>query len=286
MTKPTVASVTDSTAYLPKALVAEFGIHVLPNVVNWGDKAYRDGVDIGAVEFFERLKVDPVHPTTSVASLGEMREVYATAAASAEAVLGIHLSAKLSNTFKVAQEAAALLPDKKITVLDSQTTSMAMGFIILAAARAAAAGQPAEQVRQAAQAAIPRVGVVLTLETLKYLQRGGRIGAAQAFVGGVLDLKPLLEVRDGMIHPLERVRSRKKAMGRLVDIVCERLAGKTSVRLAALHAAAEPEARELLEAAQARLGSAVVETVFTDVSPTVATHTGPGTIGLAYGDGF
>lgn len=286
MTKSTIAIVTDSTAYLPKALAAEYGVHIVPNVVNWGDKSYRDGVDIGAVEFFERLKVDPVAPTTSVASLGEMREVYTAAAASAEAVLGIHLSAKLSNTFKVAQEAAALLPDHKITVLDSETTSMGMGFILLAAARAAAAGQSLEQVVQTARAAIPHTGVVLTLETLKYLQRGGRIGAAQAFVGGVLDLKPLLEVRDGMIHPLERVRSRKKATSRLVEIVCERLAGKAKVRLAALHAAAEAEAKELLQTARDKLGGAVVETVLTDVSPTVATHTGPGTIGLAYCDGF
>ncbi|MBP7691476.1 MAG: DegV family protein [Anaerolineales bacterium] len=285
MTKARVALVTDSTAYIPKAVCEQLGIHIVPNVVNWSGKSYRDGVDIGAVEFFERLKVDPVAPTTSVASLGEMKEVYAAAASAAEAVIGVHLSAKLSNTFKVAQEAAALLPDKPIRVFDAETTAMAMGYIVVLAARAAAAGQSAEQVGQLITTAVPRTGVVLTVETLKYLQRGGRIGAAAAFAAGVLDLKPLLEVRDGMIHPLERVRSRKKAMARLVEIVCERLAGKSQIRLATLHAAAEAEATEILAAAQARLGGAVVETVVTDVSPTVATHTGPGTIGLAYLEG-
>lgn len=286
MSKSAVVIVTDSTGYIPKDLCAQYGVQVIPNVVNWGGQAYRDGVDLQAVEFFERLKVDPVAPTTSVASLGEMREIYAAAAAGAEAVLGIHLSAKLSNTFKVAQEAAAMLPGVKIKVLDSQTTSMGMGFIVLRAARAAAAGQSLEAVERLAQEAVSRGGVVLTVETLKYLQRGGRIGAAQAFLGGMLDLKPLLEVRDGMIHPLERVRSRKKANARLVEIVCERLSGKTSVRLGALHAAAADEAGELLEAAKAKLGAAVVETVLTDVSPTVAVHTGPGTIGLAYSEGY
>lgn len=286
MPKKPVAIVTDSTAYIPKALCEQHGVLVVPNVVNWGGQSFRDGVDIGAVEFFERLKVDPVPPTTSVASLGEMKEIYAAAASAAETVIGIHLSAKLSNTFKVAQEASALVPGANIQVYDAETTSMALGYVVLAAARAAAAGQSASQVGQLVQASVKRTGVILTVETLKYLQRGGRIGAAQAFVGGVLDLKPLLEVRDGAIHPVERVRSRKKAIARLVEIVCERLAGKPQVRLAALHAAAEAEARELLASAQERLGAAVVETLVTDVSPTVAVHTGPGTIGLAYLEGF
>jgi DegV family protein with EDD domain len=286
MTKASVAIVTDSTAYIPKALREQYGIQIVPNVVNWSGKSYRDGVDMQPVEFFERLKTDPVHPTTSVASLGEMKEVYAAAAAGAEAVVGIHLSSKLSNTFKVAQEAAALIPEKKIHVVDSQVVSMAMGFMVLGAARAAAAGQPAEQIVRMAEAAVPHVGLVLTPETLKYLQRGGRIGAAQAFVGGVLDLKPILEVRDGVIHPLERVRSRKKALARLVDIVCDRVSGRQNVRLGAIHAAAEAEAADVLEAAKSRLGGAVVEALVTDVSPTVAVHTGPGTIGLTYSEGF
>lgn len=281
-----VAIVTDSTAYIPKELVAAHQIFVVPNVVNWGEQSYRDGVDIGAVEFFERLKVDPVQPTTSVASLGEMKDVYAAAAASAEQVVGIHLSSKLSNTFKVAQEAAALLPDKKIQIVDSHVTAMAMGFMVLAAARAAAEGRSASAIVSLAESLIPRVGVLLTPDTLKYLQRGGRIGAAQAFVGGVLDLKPILELKDGVIQPLERVRSRKKALSRVVELAVERLAGKTSVRLGIIHAAAEAEAREVLEMAKARLGSAVVETILTDVSPTVAVHTGPGTIGFTFGEGF
>lgn len=286
MTNPRVAIVTDSTAYIPKPMLAEHGIHVVPNMVNWGDQSYRDGVDIGAVEFFERLKVDPVHPTTSVASLGEMKEIYAAAARSADAVVGIHLSSKLSNTFKVAQEAAALLPDKTIRVVDSQVTAMALGFMVVAAARAAAAGQSADQIVRLMESVIPRVGVLLTAETLKYLQRGGRIGAAQAFVGGVLDLKPILELRDGIVHPLERVRSRKKALSRVVEVVSERLAGKSALRLAVIHAAAEPEAREVMSQLQARLGGAIIESVVTDVSPTVAVHTGPGTIGVAFAEGI
>lgn len=283
----TVAIVTDSTAYPPPAWVAEDQLHVIPNIVIWSNKSYRDGVDLQAVEFFERLKVDPIHPhpTTSVASLGDMKEVYSQAAAAADAVVGIHLSAKLSNTYAVAREAVGLLPNKEIHVIDSQTTSMALTLIVRAAAKAAKAGQSAQQVVEVAKAAIPRTGLILTPETLKYLQRGGRIGAAQAFVGGMLDLKPLLEVRDGAIQPLERVRSRKKAVSRMVDTLAERLAGKTSIRLAAIHAAAYAEAEEALDALKARLGRAVIETIVADVAPTVAVHAGPGTIGLAYSEG-
>jgi len=282
----TVAIVTDSTAYPPPAWIEAYQLHVIPSIVVWSNKSYRDGIDLQAVEFFERLKVDPTHPTTSVASLGDMKEVYSRAAASAEAVVGIHISAKLSNTYAVAREAVGLLPDKEIHVVDSQTTSMALALIVRAAAEAARAGKTAAQVVEVAKSAIPHTGLILTPETLKYLQRGGRIGAAQAFVGGVLDLKPLLEVRDGAIHPLERVRSRKKAVSRMIETIAERLAGKSNIRLAAIHAAAEAEATAALNELQAKLGSAVVETIVADVAPTVAVHAGPGTIGIAYSEGF
>jgi DegV family protein with EDD domain len=281
-----IAFVTDSTAYLPQAMREQYPIEVVPQVVVWSNESYRDGVDIQAGEFFERLKVDPVHPTTSVASLGDIQAIYAKAAARADAVIGIHLSAKLSNTFSVAEEAVKSISGKEVHVINSQTTSMAMGFLVLAAARAAAAGRPASEVAKLVRDSIPRTGLLLTLETLKYLQRGGRIGAAQAFMGGVLDLKPILEVRDGVIHPLERVRSKRKAVARLLDVMAERLVGKTGIRLAVIHAAASAEAAEVLESARTRFGSALVESLLTDVSPTVAVHTGPGTIGLTYSEGI
>lgn len=275
-----VAIVTDSTAYLPKNLVEQYHIHVVPNVVNWGTKSYRDGVDIGATEFFERLKVDPVQPTTAVSSVGDFRDIYARAAEAAEAVLGIHLSAKLSGTFSAAEQARGMLADKNITVIDSNATAMALGFVVLAAARAAEAGGTLQEAAEAARATIPLVGIVFTVETLEYLKRGGRVGGAQAFVGGLLDLKPILELRDGRVEPVERVRTKRKAVQRVLDIIAEKTSGKTPVRLATLHAAAAEEAATLLDAANKRLGA--VESILSEVSPTVAVHTGPGTVGLAY----
>ena len=145
-----ISIVTDSTAYIPKDYLDRYGIYVVPTILNWGSKMYRDGVDITPTEFFERMKTDPVHPTTSVPSIGEFREVYAKAAQNAEAVVGVHLSAKLSGTFSAAEQAVAMIPDKTIKVVDSNSTAMALGFVVLAAARAAAAGKPLDQVVQAA----------------------------------------------------------------------------------------------------------------------------------------
>lgn len=280
MTVRGVAIVTDSTAYLPKDLVQQYRVHVVPNVVNWGTQTYRDGIDIQSTEFFERLRKDTVQPTTAVASIGEFREVYARAAEGAQAVVGIHLSAKLSGTFSAAEQARALLPEQQIKILDSSATAMALGFVVLAAARAAAEGKSQAEVVAAAEDTIPAVGLVFTVETLEYLRRGGRIGGAQAFLGGLLDMKPILELRDGRVEPVERVRTKRKALDRVLEIIAEKTAGKSPVRLATLHAAAPQEAEALLAAAKQKLNAA--ESILSEVSPTVAVHTGPGTVGLAY----
>jgi DegV family protein with EDD domain len=275
-----VAVVTDSTAYMPPNLLEQYGIYVVPNVVNWGTQTYRDGVDIQSKAFFERLKKDPVLPTTAVASIGEFRDVYAKAAQDADAVVGMHLSAKLSGTYSAAVQAAKMLAGRRIEVIDSTATAMAMGFVVLAAARAAQAGKSFDEVAQIARDTIPHVGVVFTVETLEFLRRGGRIGGAQAFMGSLLDMKPILDLRDGRVEPIERVRTKRKAVERVMDIIVERARGKNPVRLATLHANAPEEAAALLEKCKQRLGA--VEAIMCEVSPTVATHAGPGTVGLAY----
>jgi len=280
MPSRSIAVVTDSTAYMPPELLEQYGIYVVPNVVNWGTETYRDGVDIQSKAFFERLKKDPVLPTTAVASIGEFRDIYAQAAQEAEAVIGVHLSAKLSGTYSAAVQAAKMLSGQRIEVIDSNATAMAMGFVVLAAARAAQAGQPLDQAVQAARDAIPHVGVVFTVETLEFLRRGGRVGGAQAFMGSLLDMKPILDLRDGRVEPIERVRTKRKAVDRVMDIIVERAAGKSPIRLATLHANAPAEAAALLEKCKQRLGA--VEAIMCEVSPTVAVHAGPGTVGLAY----
>ncbi len=280
MAPTSIAFVTDSTAYMPADLRKQYNIHVVPNVVNWGTQTYRDGVDITSSEFFERLKTDPVMPTTAVSGIGDFRDVYEAAAKTADAVIGVHLSAKLSGTYSAAVQARAMLPQSNITVIDSNATAMALGFVVLAAARTAMAGGSFDEAVQAANNAIPRVGVIFTVQTLDYLRRGGRIGGAQAFMGSLLDMKPILELRDGRVEPVERVRTKKKAVERVLEMVIAKTAGQHPIRLATLHAAAPEEAAALLALAKERLGAD--EDIFSEVSPTVATHTGPGTVGLAF----
>jgi DegV family protein with EDD domain len=206
--------------------------------------------------------------------------VYAKAAEGADGVVGIHISNKLSAIFSTAQQAKDMLSGARIEVIDTGATAMALGFVVLAAARAAAEGKSFEAVVKAARDVSAKVGLTFTVETLEYLRRGGRIGGAQAFIGGLLDAKPILELRDGRVEPVERVRTKRKAVERVLETIAAKIEGKSPIRLATIHAAAPQEAAELLEKAKARLGA--VEAILAEASPTVATHAGPGTVGLAY----
>jgi DegV family protein with EDD domain len=275
-----VAIVTDSTAYIPKALVEKYQIRVVPLRVHWGSETYRDGVDIQSAEFYERLKTDRVTPTTAAPSIGDFQLAYREALESAEAVVSIHIASTLSATVSSAEQAKALLPDKPIEVIDSNLTSMALGYMALVAARAAEEGATVEQVAAAARRLMTSAHIVFTVDTLEYLRRGGRIGAAQAFMGNLMDVKPILELRDGRVEPVERVRTKKKAVERVMDMIVRYAASEdhAPVRVAAVHALAPEEATALLDAVSARLN--VVEKMIADFSPVIATHTGPGTLGL------
>jgi DegV family protein with EDD domain len=197
-------------------------------------------------------------------------------------VLGIFLSAKLSGTMQSAIQARVMLPKAatKIVLVDSNSTAMAMGFHVLTAARAAQAGANLAECQKLAEEAQKHTGVYFVVDTLEFLRRGGRIGGAQAMLGSALNLKPLLELRDGRIESVEKVRTKGKAINRMIELVVERTAGRTPVRLATLHANAEAEAKSALEAASARLNP--IEQILAAVSPAIGTHAGPGTVGLAY----
>ena len=280
MTVRSVAVVTDSTAFIPKNLLDQYGITFIANIVNWGPQSFRDGVDMQPAEFYERMKTDAVQPTTAAASVGEAHEVYAKAAESAESVVGIHISAKLSGTYQSAVQGSQMVTGRQIAVIDGQSTAMALGFVVLTAARAAQDGASFDEVVAAANNAIPHVGLLFTVETLEYLRRGGRIGGAAAFLGNLMDVKPILELKDGRVEPMERARSKKKAVARILDVMEERTAGQSPIRLATIEAAATEEARQLLESARQRFGA--TETILAEASPTVGVHAGPGTVGLAW----
>jgi len=275
-----IAIVTDSTAYIPPNLVKQYGIHIAPQQLIWGAETFRDGVDISPTQFYERLKVDKVNPKTSQVSPGTFQETFSNALTSADAVLAIIVSSGVSQTFNSANVAKNNLPEAQIEVVDSRTTAMAMGYLCLAAARAAAEGKSLADCKKLVEDAIRRTGVVFVVDTLDYLHRGGRIGGAQKFIGNALNVKPVLHLKEGRVEPLERVRTKKKATEFVINYVAEQVSGKGNIRLATLHANSEAEAKELLAAASERVKP--VEALLAEVSPTVGTHTGPGTVGLAW----
>lgn len=278
----TIALVTDSTSYIPDQLVKEYSISVAPLVLIWGDETFLDGVDIQPDEFYSRLKTAKVMPTTSQVSVVSMQTIFQELINQGCDVLGVFISAKLSGTMQSAIQAREALGTAadKITLVDSTTTAMALGFQVLTAARAARQGATLAECRRLIERSRDHVGVYFAVDTLEFLHRGGRIGGATRFIGSALNLKPILELTDGRVEALERVRTKSKAVHRLLELVSAQVRGKSNIRLATLHANAEQEARELLEHASHDLNA--VESILSSVSPVVGAHAGPGTVGLAY----
>ncbi len=275
-----VAIITDSTSYIPKDLVKKHHITVIPQVLIWEDKTYLDGVDIQPREFYNRLKDAKVMPTTSQATIGSFQQIFSQLLDEGCQILAILVSDKLSGTINSAIQARDMLPDEPIEIINSKTTAMALGFQALAVARAAKEGANMSECKALAEKAIDHTGVIFAVDTLEFLHRGGRIGGGSRFLGTALKLKPILEVKDGRVEAVERVRTRKKSLTRLVELLEERLAGRQPVRLATLHANSPEDARIILKQANGRIDA--VEHIFSELSPTVGTNTGPGTVGLAY----
>jgi DegV family protein with EDD domain len=276
----TVAIVTDSTAYIPKELVEKYQLTVAPQILIWGDETFRDGVDIQPAEFYSRLKKASIMPSTSQVSIPTFEQIYKDLLDRDSEILAILLSAKLSGTIDSAVQARASFPNAPIEIVDSETTAMALGFHVLTAARAIEAGANMAEAKALAEKAREHTGVIFAVDTMEFLHRGGRIGGGTRFLGTALNIKPILEVTGGRVEAVERVRTRKKSLQRLVEMIVERTANRKPVRLATLHADASEDAESILEMASQQLD--VVESVFSEVSPVVGTHAGPGTVGLAY----
>ncbi len=272
--------VTDSTAYIPAALVQKHGIKVAPLSLIWGNETFHDGTEITPPEFYKRLKTAKIMPSTSQTTPEEFKKEFAPIIAAGDSILAILISSKLSGTVDSAVQAKAMFPNAPIEIVDTLTTAMALGYCALAAARAVEDGANLADAAAVARKAVDSSGVIFVVDTLEFLRRGGRIGGAAAFVGTALNMKPLLTVKDGKVDALDKVRTKGKATERMLDIVEERIGSRRPLRLATLQAAAEDEARALLETAAKRFHPD--ESVFSEVSPVIGTHVGPGTVGLAW----
>lgn len=277
---PKVAIVTDSSPYIPANIIQENNIHVVPLIVIWGDENFYDGVDITPVEFYERLETAKVMPSTSQPSVADFEVLFRSLHNDGYEILALLLSEDLSGTVSSATQAKKLLPEATIEIVNTKTLAMALGFIVLAAARAANQGASLAECKKIAIEASGKCGVIFVVDTLEFLHRGGRIGAAKRFMGSLLNVKPVLAIEGGLIVPLDSVRTQKKALERIIEIIQERTEGHKTVRLATLHANNLATAEKILAEASRRINP--IEQILAEVSPVIGTHAGPGAIGLAY----
>ena len=277
-----VAVITDSTACLPEHLIKQYQISILPLTMIWDGKSYQDGIDLQPEEFYKRLVVSTNLPTTSQVTVTAMQSAFESLLKHGFDVLGIFLSSKFSGTVQSAIQARELMQGSsdRIAIIDSLLTIMAMGWPVVMAARAAQAGENLMSCQQIAINARDRSGVLFVVDTLEYLRRGGRIGGAQALLGTLLNIKPVLEMRTGQIEPLEKIRTKRRALERVLELVIQRVSGQSPVRVAAAHANAEAEANALLAAASAELHP--IESFCGPLSPVIGAHAGPGTVALTY----
>ncbi|MFI6097515.1 DegV family protein [Lentzea sp. NPDC051213] len=272
-----ISIVTDSTAYLPEGFAKRHSITVVPLHVAVDGAGRLDGVDFGPAELAGALG-EHRRVTTSRPTPGEMAAVYRDVLSSSDAIVSVHLSRELSGTWEAARLAAEEIDPSRIRVVDSRSTGMGLGFAVLGACAAVAAGRSHSAVEEAASAAASQTRMFFCLETLDHLRRGGRIGAAAALVGTALAVKPLLHMDDGRIVPLEKVRTMSRAVGRLVDLAAA-AAGDGPVGLAVHHLAAPDRAAELATRLDERLPGST-GCVISEVGAVIGAHTGPGVLGV------
>ena len=275
MTHSRVAIVTDSTADLPRDLVASRSITIVPLTLHLDGQSLLDGVDITPAEFYRRLPSATSHPTTSQPSPGRFAQAYTELLKEHESVISIHISETLSGTHASAVQGAEMTDPKRVHVVDSQVVSMSLGLVTLAASTMAAQGEEVSSIEATILAMRPQVQTYFSVATLEFLRRGGRIGRASALLGSVLQVKPVLCIRDGQVTPLERVRTFERALSRIVELTGAVDRGH-GVCVIVGHADAESDA----ETVAGKL-EAIAETLLIQpLGPVVGAHAGPGVVGV------
>ena len=282
-----VAVVTDTTACIPKEQVKKHGIEVVPIELVFGDKVYRDGIDISPTEFYALLRQAETLPTTAGSLTGPYLEAYRKVSRKASGILCITESSKFSGMFNSARVAVEMarkdIPSVPIEVLECTTAAAGQGLVVLAAARAAASGKSLAEVVEIAREVMPQVSLFATLDTLHYLVRGGRVPKAAGLVNSLLQIKPVFTVNEGDAHTVALPRSTPNAMKRILKLMGQKVAKGQPLRVAVMHADALKEAIILRNRISSQFDCA--ELFITEFTPVMGVHTGPGVIGVAFYSG-
>ena len=268
--------VTDSTADVPQELMERYDIRAVPINILFGAETYQEGIEIDRPTFFRKL--EEVMPTSSQPSPGQFAEVYRELAEQGHSILSIVITSKHSGTYQSAVLARSMLPEADIEVFDTLSISIGTGYQVLAAARAAEEGQSMEEIIQLLEGIRSRMFLYLTPATLKYLQRSGRVGKLSGALGALLDLKPVIKVEDGVLEAFQNVRTRGKALDRIVELTEEAVGTTEPVKLAITHAQAPDEAEELRQRLESTFNCD--EMIVVDLACSLTVHGGPGIIAI------
>jgi DegV family protein with EDD domain len=279
-----IAVVTDSTASIPEALMESLRIHTVAFYIHRGQEALRDLVTIQREEFLNWLPTARELPRTAAPGPGDYVDAFEQLARQGiREIISVHISSKISASYEAGMVACSMIkntwPELRIEVIDSRNAALCHGWMVIEAARAAIAGTNFDEIAARVNRMIPVSHMIQTADTLKYLHMGGRIGRAQTLLGTMLNIKPLIGLEDGVIVPLGRAHSRGQAYSMMADIAAEVL-GRSKAKIAYLHAGALREAEKVKELVEKKVD--VVESLFAELSPALAVHTGPGMAGLCY----
>jgi len=273
------AVVTDSTAYIPKELRDKLNIHMIPLSVNFGNETYKEEIEIQADEFYEEVKTKDL-PTTSQPAIGEFVTLFEKLAKDYASVISIHLSSGISGTFQGSVSAGAMVEGINVYAFDSEISCMVQGFYAIEAAEMANAGKGHEEILARLTEMKESVRAYFMVDDLSHLQRGGRLSSAQAIIGSLLQVKPLLHFENKLIVPFEKIRTRKKAMKRIVDLLEEDVKSGDAYKAVIIHAKREDEANEWKAELEAKFPN--VEFMLSYFGPVIGTHLGEGSMGLGW----
>lgn len=273
--------VTDTVADLSAETCAEHGIKMVPLTVHFGPESFLDVEEMSSAEFWQKISTSSHHPKTAQPAPGDFLKIYQPIIDAGDEILSLHVSGKLSGTISSAGVAASMLPSGKVTLVDTKSASLGIGLMAIEAARRAKAGESAEQIAAYLNEVKERTHIFFSLDSLEFLQKNGRVGKAQAMLGGLLGIKPILQVdREGVVAPADKVRGKSKVLPRVLELMNERIPFGRRIRLGVLHTQDEPEALRWLDVIKSNYE--VVESLVAPIGPVVATNVGPGAVGAAF----
>jgi len=273
-----IAIVTDSTAYLPKTFIDQHNIRVVPLKIHWNEITYKDGIDISPSVFYKKLEKSSTIPTTSQPPADEFLQVYEKLADNHDGIIVPLISSGISGTVSSATTAASNFSKVPVEVIDTHSTSVGLALVVEAIAQAIADGKNLKTTKKLAEGIVQQLSLYFAVDTLEYLHKGGRIGGASRYLGAALSIRPILYLNDqGKIDALERVRTKKKVIERIIELAVEKAAGNP-VRVGVMHANAPEEAADIQNQLLARLDCK--QTGIYEISPVIGTHVGPGTVGI------